>query len=157
MIIGETGHRLQRLLQAGVSIPKLRAMITEMLTVKYRVTQGICGMALGFDMLFADVCIENDIPLIAAIPFVGQESRWSMKDRWHYESILTWSQTRMVIVNKGPYATWKLFARNKWVVDNCELLVSGFDGVEKGGTFDCLKYAKSVGRIVDPIDLKLAA
>jgi uncharacterized phage-like protein YoqJ len=156
MIIGETGHRTLRLMQAGFSIEKLKAILTDMLTVKYKATAGISGMALGFDMAFADVCIMNNIPLIAAVPYIGQEKRWPIKDQWHYQSILSWSGTRMVVVSKGGYAAWKLFMRNKWVVDNCELLISGFDGIKAGGTWDCLQYAEKTGRVVDPVDLKMA-
>jgi len=42
--------------------------------------------------------------------------------------------------------------RSEWMVQNCDLLVAYWDGSD-GGTGNCVKYAKSVGRdvaIVNP-------
>lgn len=44
----------------------------------------ISGMALGVDMIWAELAISNNLPLIAAVPCFGQESKWpkSSVDRY---------------------------------------------------------------------------
>ena len=33
--------------------------------------------------------------------------------------------------------------RNRWMVDNSDLVLAVFDGKKEGGTWNCVKYAKS--------------
>jgi hypothetical protein len=37
-------------------------------------------MARGWDLALAKAAVELGLPLFAAIPFVGQESRWPAED-----------------------------------------------------------------------------
>jgi uncharacterized phage-like protein YoqJ len=76
--VAVTGHRPDKLWGYDMLQPKytkLRAAIRARME-ELNGQIGITGMALGVDQLFAEVCIEMGIPFIAAIPFLGQASRW---------------------------------------------------------------------------------
>lgn len=107
----------------------------------------ISGMALGVDTLFALIAMEMDIPLIAALPFRGQESKWPQKSQILYNQILNWKKTEVHVVCDGGYAPWKMQKRNEWMVDNCEHLIAVWDGTD-GGTHNCVRYAKKVKKPV---------
>jgi uncharacterized phage-like protein YoqJ len=109
-----------------------------------RPSQMISGMALGVDMLWAALAIKEDIPLLAAIPFEGQEKAWPQKSQDLYHSLLS-KATEVVAVCPPGYAAWKMQKRNMWMVDNCDLLVAVWDGTD-GGTANCYRYAESVNK-----------
>jgi len=64
--------------------------------------------------------------------------------------------TEEIIVNTGGYSAYKLHLRNEYMVDNSDKLIAVFNPAKtSGGTFACLKYAKSVGREIIYIDPKI--
>lgn len=101
----------------------------------------ISGMAIGVDMIFATLALRLEIPLIAAVPFKGQESRWNKETQQFYHIILNHPFTTTHILSEGDFAVWKMHRRNEWMVDNCDLLIAVWDGSE-GGTGSCVKYAE---------------
>lgn len=115
----------------------------------------ISGMALGIDTLFAFIALHDlHCPLIAAVPFKGQESRWNQTARNRYNNILYNPLTTVHTVSPGEYSIEKMQARNRWMVDNCDLLISVWDGTD-GGTANCTRYAKSIERKTYRINPKL--
>ncbi len=104
----------------------------------------ISGMALGWDIAVARAALRLEIPLIAAVPFKGQESKWPWKAQVQYHAILKFA-SEVVIVSEGGYEAWKMKRRNRWIVDNSERLVALWDGSD-GGTAHCVEYANQVGR-----------
>lgn len=140
-----TGHRPNKLnneysLDGVVSIQlfeQLQAIID-----KHSPTHLISGMALGADMIWAILAIKNNLNLIAAIPFIGQESKWPQTSVDLYNEILAYPKCVKKIVCEGGYAVWKMQKRNEWMVDNCNMLVAVWDGTD-GGTANCVRYAKN--------------
>lgn len=108
----------------------------------YSVTKGVCGMALGADIIFAMVCLDLGIPLIAAIPFKGQELKWSKANQEQYYKILSHPLVTKYTVCEGGYASWKMQKRNIWMVNQIDMLIGVWDG-SSGGTFNCLEYART--------------
>jgi uncharacterized phage-like protein YoqJ len=106
----------------------------------------ISGMALGWDIAIARASLDLDIPLTAAIPFLGQEKAWPTESQIEYNEILS-RATEIVVCSEGGYAAYKMQVRNKWMVDNCDLLLALWNK-SAGGTANCVKYADSVGRDV---------
>ena len=153
MILAVTGHRPNRLNNEydgiGPCSDYIRKKLKEKI-IQYDATKLISGMALGVDMIFAELAIEMGIPLCAAVPFYGQEKIWaeSSKERW--VKALDEAQ-EIQIVSPGGYTPWKMSVRNEWMVDNCEVLLAVWNGDKKGGTANCVKYAKKVGRTIDII------
>lgn len=107
----------------------------------------ISGMALGWDQALADCAIWMQIPLIAAIPFKGQERKWPLESQQNYQRILN-QATTIKIVCEGEYVSWKMQKRNEWMVDNCDLVLALWDG-SPGGTANCIKYADGKKPIVN--------
>lgn len=118
---------------------------------------GISGMALGIDTLYAKICTTIGIPFIAAIPFKGQGMRWSIKTQIQYGELLQ-KANQIFIVADNKFVTYDEYLtmpfesmstglvskymdmRNKWMVDNCDILIAVWDGSE-GGTANCVRYA----------------
>lgn len=144
MVIAVTGHRPNKLNNEwsgkGPLSDTLYQMFREILGSN-GCTKAISGMALGVDMLFAEAALSLSIPLIAAVPFKGQESVWSEGQKQRYYSILKHPLTTVFTVCDGGYASWKMQKRNEWMVNNCNMLVSVFDGTP-GGTANCVEFAK---------------
>lgn len=122
----------------------------------------ISGMALGFDQVVAEEVIrlrhrmpDLGIKLVAAVPFVGQEGRWPFESRVRYTQLLLQADD-VVTVSPGGFANWKMGVRNQFIVDNSALMVALWNGVEAGGTYNCVRYARQVGRevvVLSPAEL----
>lgn len=109
----------------------------------------LSGVALGTDQFAANIALSVHIPVIAVVPFAGQEATWGVADKNRYHHILKLCEFVHVVCEggyNGPQDNWKFQARNEVIVDNCDLLLAVWDGVEKGGTWNCIKYARGVGR-----------
>lgn len=98
-------------------------------------------MAIGCDQLFAILAIENDIRLIAAVPFIGQEKIWPESSKLLYREILEHPNTEVVVVSEGGYSPQKMQVRNEWMVDRSDIMIAIWDGTN-GGTGNCVKYIK---------------
>lgn len=133
MIVGFTGHR------SVINPEKVKERLVQALK-ELNPTKTISGMAIGFDTLAAKTCIELDIPFLAAVPFKGQESIWPAFVQEEYHRLLEFAQ-EIVIVSEGDYAAWKMQYRNRYIVDNSDVIVTYFNG-NRGGTFSCHKYAE---------------
>lgn len=145
-----TGHRPQKLGGYDETSPAItnikKALLSEIVDAYnkgYRTF--ISGMALGVDIWAAELVIGlrniffEDIELIAAIPFEGQEKAWPAKAVFRWKKIKKLAD-QVVIVSEGGYAAWKMQKRNSWMVDNSSLVIAVYDG-SGGGTGNCVKYA----------------
>ena len=133
-VIGVTGHR--KLFHAKDVI--LNQFDEKFKSINF--SKVITGMALGFDQLVAEWCIENNIPFIAAIPFETQAKLWNPNQIKIYLNLLEKAEDIMV-VSPGEYASYKLQVRNEWIVDNSDIVIA-YCFQDKGGTYNCLQYAK---------------
>jgi uncharacterized phage-like protein YoqJ len=106
----------------------------------------ITGMALGIDQLFAIACIglkqmyNLNITIEAAVPCIGQESKWPANSQALYNSLLE-TMDSVYYVTQAPYSAGCMELRNEYMVDNSDLVLAYFDG-SKGGTKNCVDYAK---------------
>jgi len=156
MKIAVTGHRPHKLnkeydLQGPYS-DYIRQEIRKIL-LKHQSTlvQAISGMALGVDTLFALEALDLKIPLLAALPFQGQEGKWPYKSQKLYNSILENPLTTTHIVCEGGYNSAKMQIRNEYMVDALaqpdSKLISIWDG-SSGGTMNCVRYAEKQGTTI---------
>lgn len=153
MIIAFTGHRPDKL--GGYNLPnptyiKVCQAIDAALR-EFKPEKVISGMALGIDQWAANIAIRLNIPFIAAIPFAGQEGKWPPASQKAYNLLLK-RAAEQVIVCPGSYEIQKMQIRNEWMVDRCDKLIAVWDG-SKGGTGNCVEYAKSVNKDIFRIDL----
>lgn len=153
MIIAATGHRPNKLGSEWNHVGPYSDYIREKLQdyiAQHKPSVMISGMALGVDTIWAELALVNKVPLIAAIPFVGQESRWPKEAQDRYNSILNNELVTIQIVCSPGYAPQKMQTRNEWMVDNSDRLVAVWNG-SRGGTFNCVDYAVRQHKVYDVI------
>lgn len=138
-----TGHRPNKL--GGYSRPVLHSLVVlaEQALDDFAVSKAIVGMALGWDQAVTQACVNRRVPFVAAIPFVGQESRWPDESRQTYARLMAQAES-VVTVSPGGYSAAAMHRRNEWMVDHAVRLVSLHDGTN-GGTGACVNYARSRG------------
>lgn len=146
MIICGTGHRPNKLGGYGNEARIKLVNIAGRWLRDNRPDKVISGMALGWDMAlaFAALMEEPEIPLLAAVPFEGQECMWPQQSRQDYHDVIR-DATEVVHVCDPGYAPWKMQRRNEWMVDNSDLVLALWDG-SSGGTGNCIAYAEKVGK-----------
>lgn len=141
LILAATGHRPDKL--GGYDKPHVDTALRN-LALEYLEAAApakvISGMAQGWDTAWAEAALQLGIPLVAAVPFEGQAARWP------HEAKLRWTRlvgraTETVIVSPGGYETWKMQARNRWMVNHGDVLVALWNG-GPGGTANCVEYAQ---------------
>jgi uncharacterized phage-like protein YoqJ len=142
-IIAGTGHRPNKL-AAHASLPKLHEFATTVLASKLKPTRVISGMAVGWDIALAEAALGLGIPLVAAVPFKGQESRWPQDVQRRYSTLLGLA-AEVVYVSEPGYEAWKYQKRNEWMTDQCHVLLALWNG-SPGGTANCVRYAQKKGK-----------
>lgn len=157
-IIAVTGHRPQKLGNEYDMKGPVSDYISDQFDYfikKYDPEEGLSGLALGVDTIWAICILYHGIRLRAAIPFKGQELAWPEKSQRLYHKILNHKLTTVVYVCEPGYESWKMQKRNEYLVDESRRLIAVSDG-SPGGTANCIKYAKKVKRQIDYIDPRVA-
>jgi uncharacterized phage-like protein YoqJ len=155
MIVSFTGHRPKKFggFKPCPTHERVKARLREKL-LELKPTQAISGMALGFDQWAAEICVELEIPFIAAIPYPGQELGWTWPAQQHWEALMTKAARIQLVDLEAPKTYWeaveKLHARNHWMVENSQAVIAGWDGSD-GGTAECIRYAQGRGVMVHRI------
>ncbi len=152
MRIAATGHRPPRLgLSYRPDDNKLLTMfakeILDQAANGYGMLTVISGMAQGWDQAVAHAAILLKFPLIAALPFEGQESRWPTAGKERYNAILKHAQ-EVKLVCPGGFENKKYLTRDEWMVDNADGVLALWDGVDDGGTSHTVHYAEGMGMTV---------
>jgi len=144
LIVAGTGHRLDKLGGYASWAYDLLVQLAIMILSALKPKKVISGMAIGWDQALAEAAVRLGIPFVAAIPFVGQESRWPKASQEKYRELLAKAE-EVVDTSDGQFYHPSLMQlRNKWMVDNSHLVLALHDG-SKGGTANCIQYAKSKG------------
>ena len=110
-----TGHRTYR----GAAADALRRTVGELYALGFRTF--LSGMAVGFDLAAAEAVLElreraPGVRLVAAVPFRGQEMRFSPADRERFRRVLAEADSVEVLApayHRGCYAV-----RNDFLVYN---------------------------------------
>lgn len=149
MIISGTGYRPNKLpnAQTGYQLPNPTYIYVcqqiEKILLSLKPDKIISGGSQGFDQYLSYVGIRLGIPVIFAIPFIGQEKLWTEESQRIYHRLLNKAES-VIIVSEGEYSARKMQIRNEFLVDQCDLLLACIRPTEKsGGTFNCVQYAKS--------------
>lgn len=133
-----TGHRQ---VEKNFDHARFKEVLTAFIDEGY--THFLCGMAMGFDMLAAELIIElkkdrPQIRLIACVPCEGQSRYFPAAEKERYEKIL--SKCDEVKVLSNHYYNGCMLVRDRYMVDNSSLLIA-YKRVNEGGTYYTLKYA----------------
>lgn len=151
MKICVTGHRPDKLYGYKLSDPKyvkLKERFKELL-IQNNCTEAITGMALGADMVFAIAILELkkqgwDIKLHCAIPCRNHSCKWNKSYQDLYNYILNKADI-VKLVTDEDYKPWLMQKRNEYMVDLADKVIAVWDG-NKGGTYNCVKYAEKKGK-----------
>lgn len=157
MILSITGHRSGPKM-GGYNLPnpvyiKVCKEIDKVLR-ELKPDKVISGMCIGTDQWFVNIALKLKIPVVAAIPFEGQEKKWPEYSRIVYHKLLS-KVDEIVYVCPPGYSAQKMQERNKWLVNQCDILLGVFDG-SSGGTANCIEYAKSINKqiiIINPASI----
>ena len=103
------------------------------------------GMALGFDMLTAEIVLllkkkYKHIRLIVCIPCLGQEKYYGVEDKKRYVKILSKADEK-VCLSDGYYKGCML-ARDRYMADRADVLFA-YCRKNTGGTAYTLSYFKN--------------
>lgn len=134
----------------------------------------ITGGALGIDQMAFHIChklkgLYENITTEIAIPFKNQPNKWFNSidiERYNHQLQLadkivyidTLDKYKLPGSIEGEYSAAKLQIRNKYMVDNSDLVIAVWDG-SKSGTKNCIDYAKKNGKriiVIDPNSLEIS-
>ncbi len=110
-------------------------------------THFICGMAEGSDLYFCEAVMalrgeHPEITIEAAVPFEGQSDKWPRAQRERYQRLIC--ECDSVVLIQKEYSPGCMMKRNKYMVDNAQLIIACYDG-KTGGTLNTLRYALEKG------------
>lgn len=112
----------------------------------------LVGMAVGFDTLcfnvLEEIRKENNIRIIACIPCKNQDINFSILQKKEYKRMVNSADERIVLSEK--YTPYCMLERNKFMVDNCSLLLA-YLREKKGGTYYTVNYAEKNGVFIKKI------
>ena len=115
----------------------------------------LSGGALGMDMFAAEAVLDHKeqypwITLEMVIPFDAQAEKWAAPYQARHKALL--ENADIVTRISREYTRRCIFARNRYLVDNADLLLAAYDG-QSGGTEMTVNYARSKNvqiQIIDP-------
>ena len=116
-------------------------------------THFLSGGALGMDMFAAEAVLElkgkyPNILLEMVSPFDGQADRWDFRYKARHDRLFRAADK--ITATSHEYTKACMFRRNRYLVDNADLLLAAYDGLT-GGTAMTVGYAKDLGIQVETI------
>lgn len=131
----------------------VKKKIEECVREAYRngITNFISGMAIGFDLLAAEVVLSlrhecPAITLTAVLPFREQASRFNELNKCRYYKCL--SQADDIVILSNDYTAKCYLERDRFMVEHSSLLIACYDGRNRGGTFWTVNFAARTGKNV---------
>lgn len=151
MILGITAHRPDKL--GGYQMSQTQRRVRKWMRDKLQQLapkEVVSGFALGGDLWFADEAVKLRIPLVAAIPFPAQPSRWPLPEmKAEYSRLLSLAARIELISQFNPgtkrEATRMLHKRDDWVVRYVDHMLAVWDG-SAGGTFHTVEQCAAKQR-----------
>lgn len=153
LVVAVTGHRPDKL--GGWKTPnELYDLVIAGLVKafeQYKPAYVISGMSLGVDQWAAEICVNMNIPFVAAVPFDDQDKIWPPHSKAKYQWLLS-KAYQVTKVSQGTFSAQKMQLRNVWMVNSCHMMIAVWNG-SPGGTSNCLGYAAQVGKQVHYVPL----
>ena len=138
MIVALTGHRSEDCEPEEVVRQKFRTVFTYTPGISTVIT----GMANGVDLWAGDEARLLGLELWAAKPWAGHTPR--TEDTELYAGIIEASSRVVNVVEEVDFpGNWCYHKRNHWMVDNATHVLAYLNpAATRGGTFECVKYAR---------------
>lgn len=157
MILAVSGHRPPSL--GGYIIPNLvysavvKAIDIELM--RQLPDSVLTGMALGVDQWTAEICLANDIPYTAVIPFDNFEQKWPAQAQARYRELLRAAESVVSLAptpsDTASYATIErlMHERNEYLVRHSDRLLAVYSGSNPhSGTAHTVNFAMRQDREV---------
>lgn len=103
------------------------------------------GMAMGFDIIAAETVLflkntykDKNIELVCVLPFERQSDSFSNIWRQRYYDVLENCDRKIILSDE--YFAGCYQKRNEFMVDNCDYVLTWYDG-KAGGTRNTIDYA----------------
>ncbi len=150
-----TGHRPQNLPfgfnEEDPRCLKMKRMLrrkVENLILNQGAIHFISGMAIGVDMICAEIVLELSqkyphITLECAVPCKSQPDRWSESMKNRYYSILERSNKVTIIQEK--YTSDCMHKRNRYMAEQSDIVIAVWNGTSSGTGYT-VNYAREKGR-----------
>ena len=143
--IALTGHRI---LKRDFDFIQLEQRLIAFIEEGY--TKFFCGMALGFDMTCAGLLLRLKrryaLQLVACLPCKNQEEKYGEYDKLLYHEYL--QRFDRVECLEENFKKGCMFVRNRYMVDNCDLLFA-YLYKKMGGTHYTVEYAKKREKTIE--------
>lgn len=143
-ILTITGHRPDRIKDPT----QTRLAINEALKILQPVKL-YQGMAAGVDAWTAAEAWKLGIPFHNVLPWAGHKAVDVKSLEWLKRNAVETTVLNPSIAYPGPFA---FEYRNRYMVDRSDIVLSVWDGVPKGGTFNAIQYARKLGKEVYRLD-----
>jgi hypothetical protein len=143
MKIGITGHQK---IESQLIVWLKHTILTEI--GKHNIEKGYTSLAIGADQLFANILIDNHIPVIAIIPSENYVETFNKEQLKAYLNLLTKVESKIELSFEEPTED-SFYKAGKLVVEHSDILFAVWNGLPaegKGGTADIVEYAKSMNK-----------
>lgn len=149
MIVTITGHRPDKLGGYETPNPIYNAIIESLdkALMELRPSLLYTGMALGVDQWAAQLCVLNDIPFTATLPFFDSDNKWPPHARQRFRELCQLAQNVHIVTPTNIYSPHLMQVRNQYMVRNSDLVLAVWNG-SSGGTQNCVNYARKIGKQV---------
>lgn len=112
----------------------------------------ISGMALGIDMIAAEIVLElkstyPDIILECALPCINQTAKWNDESIMRYQNILSLAD-KVTTVSDTLYFNGCMAKRNKYMIEHSNRVMAVYNGKKSGGTYQTINMAKIANKEV---------
>lgn len=99
------------------------------------------------DMYAAEIVLDlkkiyPEILLEMVSPFDGQAAKWAPEYQQRHDALF--DNADIVTATGHAFTKSCMFVRNRYLVDNADLLLAAYDG-QPGGTQMTVQYAKKIG------------
>ncbi len=120
-------------------------------TIEMLIEQGyahfISGGAMGMDMYAAEAVIDlkKEYPwliLEMVSPFDAQASKWKHEYKKRHDQLF--AAADITTATGHAYTKSTMYRRNRYLVDNADLVLAAYDG-QAGGTAMTCEYARRIG------------
>ena len=152
-----TGHRPQSINPQNVAA--IKDILTKAMAKAYQngFRKFIFGGALGTDQWaqYRAEKLKHTLPgiySVLAMPFPSQDLKWSTQSK-NFFAMLKSCADMIVYVSDDPYTARKMHLRSEWMVDHSDVVVAVWKtGHWHGGTFNCVEYARKLGKPIYHIE-----
>lgn len=138
-----TGHRTERLRGKEEVVKEwIKDVVGHFATYCYEDVMLLCGGAEGTDEIFGQMVFDKTIPPVRLALYLPCRDYRAKELAYFNEELSS---------KVWAYESWRRGAdnrRDRMMVDDCDVLLAVWDGLEVGGTWKTIEYARKKNKII---------